>query len=177
MPVVSHAAGRGRWLPGAHHIAGDGERCAGRVSGTRCERGAGRPGAGPGHRPRGLCARAARRTGGRRDARRPLCAAFRRRSPVEGSLRARVLIRRMEERDLDSVEAIETAARPWAAHWTREAYFAPADMAMCAWVAERAGKIAGFVLARYAGGEMEILNLAVAQAARRKGTGRALVRA
>ncbi|HKO03502.1 MAG TPA: ribosomal protein S18-alanine N-acetyltransferase [Candidatus Acidoferrales bacterium] len=88
-----------------------------------------------------------------------------------------MLIRRMEERDLDSVEAIETAARPWAAHWTREAYFAPADMAMCAWVADHAGEIAGFVLARYAGGEMEILNLAVARDARRKGTGRALVRA
>jgi [ribosomal protein S18]-alanine N-acetyltransferase len=88
-----------------------------------------------------------------------------------------VPIRRLEERDLDSVEAIEAASRPWASHWPREAYFAPADSAMCAWVAEQAGEIAGFALARCAGGEMEILNLAVAQPARRQGVGRALIQA
>jgi len=88
-----------------------------------------------------------------------------------------MLIRRMEERDLDFALAIQDEAHPWAAHWTPEAYLAPPDSPMCAWVAERAGEIAGFALARFAGGEMEILNLAVAQAARRQGTGRALVRA
>lgn len=86
-------------------------------------------------------------------------------------------IRRMEERDLDFVLAIQDEAHPWAAHWTPEAYLSPHDSGMCAWVAERAGEIAGFALARFAGGEMEILNLAVAQASRRLGMGRALIRA
>jgi len=83
----------------------------------------------------------------------------------------------MEERDLDFVLAIQDEAHPWAAHWTPEAYLAPADLGMCAWVAERAGEIAGFALARFAAGEMEILNLAVAQASRRLGMGRALIQA
>ena len=96
---------------------------------------------------------------------------------MDGSMRRPVLVRRLEERDLDSVEAIQAASRPWAAHWPRGAYFAPADSAMCAWVAEQAGEIAGFALARCAGGEMEILNLAVAQSSCRQGTGGALIRA
>jgi ribosomal-protein-alanine acetyltransferase len=96
---------------------------------------------------------------------------------MDGSTMRRVLIRRLEERDLDSVEAIEAASRPSAAHWPRETYLAPADSPMCAWVAEEAGEIAGFALARYAGGEMEILNLAVAHSARRQGTARALIQA
>jgi ribosomal-protein-alanine N-acetyltransferase len=96
---------------------------------------------------------------------------------VERPLTTLVWIRRLEAGDLDSVMAIEAASHPWAAHWTREAYLTPHDPGMCAWVAERAGEIAGFALARYAGGEMEILNLAVAEAARRNGAGRALVRA
>jgi len=86
-------------------------------------------------------------------------------------------IRRLETRDLDGVLAIESAALPWAARWTPESYLPGSDPGMCAWVAERDGWIAGFVLARYAGGEMEVLNLAVAEAARRTGVGRALVRA
>jgi ribosomal-protein-alanine N-acetyltransferase len=96
---------------------------------------------------------------------------------MERPLTARVRIRRLEERDLNAVAAIEAVARPWAAHWAREAYLCPPDAAMCAWVAEGAAEIAGFALARYAGGEMEILNLAVATTARRNGVGRALVRA
>ena len=48
---------------------------------------------------------------------------------------------------------------------------------MCAWVAERAGGIVGFALARDVCGDVEILNLGVAEPARRTGAGRALVRA
>ena len=96
---------------------------------------------------------------------------------MERPLTAAVSVRRLEARDLDSVLAIEVAARPWTSQWTREAYLAPPNTGMCAWVAERAGRIAGFALARYVGGEMEILNLAVAEAERRNGAGRALVRA
>jgi len=71
---------------------------------------------------------------------------------------------------------IEAAARPWTAHWTREAYLA-GGISRCAWVAECAGVAVGFVLVRYVGDEMEILNLAVAEGSRRSGVGRCLVRA
>jgi len=96
---------------------------------------------------------------------------------VERPLTPRIAVRRLEPRDLDAVAAIEAASRPWVAHWTPDAYLSSADKGMCAWVAENGGRVAGFILARYAGGEMEILNLAVARHARRLGTGRALVRA
>ena len=86
-------------------------------------------------------------------------------------------VRRLEPRDLDAVLAIEAEAHPWAAQWTPDSYLPAANSAMRAWVTERAGRIAGFVLARYAGDEMEILNLAVAEAWRRTGAGRALVAA
>jgi len=86
-------------------------------------------------------------------------------------------IRRLEARDLAAVLAIESSAIPWAARWTPDSYLAAPESEMCAWVAEHAGSIAGFVLARCAGGEMELLNLAVDGTARRTGVGRALVRA
>lgn len=86
-------------------------------------------------------------------------------------------IRRLEPRDLDAVQTIEAAALPWAARWTPDSYLPFPQSEMCAWVAEERGLILGFVLARYAGGQMEVLNLAVAEAARRTGTGWALVRA
>ena len=91
-----------------------------------------------------------------------------------------VAVRRAESRDLDAIVAIEAEARPWAARWPRESYLATAasgDTATFTWVAEHAGEVAAFLLVRYAGGEMEILNLAVAGRARRRGIGRALVRA
>lgn len=88
-----------------------------------------------------------------------------------------VAVRRLEPRDLLAVLAIESEALPWATRWTQESYLSPAESEMRAWVAEQNALIAGFVLARYAGSEMELLNLAVARAARRSGAGRALVRA
>jgi len=87
------------------------------------------------------------------------------------------MIRRLETHDLAAVLAIESAALPWAAHWTPDSYLSLPGSDMGAWVAELAGSIAGFVLARYTGVEMELLNLAVAKPARRMGAGRALVRA
>ena len=86
-------------------------------------------------------------------------------------------VRRAETRDVSLILAIEAAARPWAAHWSREAYLSTPDSGMCAWVAERAGEIVGFVLVRFVADEMEILNLAVAGTARRMGVGQGLVRA
>ncbi len=78
---------------------------------------------------------------------------------------------------MEAVLAIEAEAHPWAAQWTPESYLPAPDSEMRAWVTERAGRVAGFVLARYAGGEMEVLNLAVADASRRTGAGSALVAA
>jgi len=86
-------------------------------------------------------------------------------------------VRRSEPRDLAAVLEIESAALPWGARWTPDSYLPFSQSEMCAWVVEHAGQVAGFVLARYAGAEMEVLNLAVAEAARRTGAGRALVRA
>jgi [ribosomal protein S18]-alanine N-acetyltransferase len=86
-------------------------------------------------------------------------------------------VRRLEPRDLEAVITLEDVALPWATSWTPDSYLPAPESGMAAWVAERAGSIAGFALARYVGGEMELLNLAVAETARRMGVGRALVRA
>lgn len=88
-----------------------------------------------------------------------------------------VTVRGLEARDLDAVLEIERAALPWAAQWTPDSYLSAPDGGMRAWVAERGDLVAGFVLARYACGEMEVLNLAVTEGARRTGVGDALVRA
>jgi [ribosomal protein S18]-alanine N-acetyltransferase len=79
--------------------------------------------------------------------------------------------------DLAAIEAIEAASLPWAAHWTSESYLCPPGAERWAFVAESGRGFDGFVLARWTGGEMEILNLAVDPAARGKGIGRALIRA
>ncbi|HVN09528.1 MAG TPA: ribosomal protein S18-alanine N-acetyltransferase [Patescibacteria group bacterium] len=92
-------------------------------------------------------------------------------------LKCHAPVRRLEPRDLEAVLAIEAEAHPWAAQWTPDSYLPSEDSTMRAWVTERAGRVAGFVLARYAGGEMEVLNLAVAESARRTGAGAALVAA
>jgi ribosomal-protein-alanine N-acetyltransferase len=88
-----------------------------------------------------------------------------------------VTVRRLEPRDLEAVVAIESAALPWAAHWTPESYLAAPESGMLALVAEQQGRTVGFLLARYLGAEMEILNLAVTEQARREGVGRRLVQA
>ena len=83
--------------------------------------------------------------------------------------------RAAEVRDFQAIAAIESASLPWAAHWTSESYLCPPGGERWACVAEGESGIAGFVLARWAGGDWEILNLAVDPAARRQGVGRALV--
>lgn len=73
------------------------------------------------------------------------------------------------------MHAIERAAfsDPWSAGQLRECLDAGLDFL----VAERDGRVVGYVVAVRAADEAEILNLCVAPAARRAGTGRALVRA
>lgn len=73
------------------------------------------------------------------------------------------------------MHALERAAfsDPWSAGQLQECLAAGLDFL----VAERDGRVVGYVVAMRAADEAEILNLCVAPAARRAGTGRALVRA
>ena len=74
--------------------------------------------------------------------------------------------------DLDAIGRIQESA-PEAAQWLPEQYLAYRVL-----VAERWGKIAGFIVWREtAPGECEILNLAVEPTQRRQGAGRELLRA
>jgi ribosomal protein S18 acetylase RimI-like enzyme len=81
-------------------------------------------------------------------------------------------IRRGSEEDLAAIAGIQSAS-PEAAHWDPAGY-----LAYGLWVAVEGGRIAGFLAWRPLGlGEGELLNLAVEPRFRRKGVGKALVRA
>lgn len=93
---------------------------------------------------------------------------------------AAVKIRRLEAQDVDAVVGIQTQCRE-ASQWSRREYellAAPAanDTKPC-WVTENDGRVAGFLAARKLADELEILNLAVAPAARRQGVAGQLLRA
>jgi len=81
-----------------------------------------------------------------------------------------VIIRRATESDLFVIAQVQRAS-PEASQWTPEDY-----LNYDVHVAEEAGAIAGFLVSRLVGpGEVEILNLAVGPAHRRRGVGRHLV--
>lgn len=84
-------------------------------------------------------------------------------------------IRRFGPRDIPAVLDIQHANRQ-AAQWPRSAYEAFEKAGEKAWVAEQEGAIVGFLVARSAGDEMEILNLAVHPNAHRQGIGTELLR-
>jgi [ribosomal protein S18]-alanine N-acetyltransferase len=86
-----------------------------------------------------------------------------------------VLVRAFTHRDLPSVIEI-AAASPDAAQWSRESYSSLLESSAQGWVAASGEAILGFLLARKAADEMEILNLAVSPASRRKGIGSMLLR-
>ncbi len=83
-----------------------------------------------------------------------------------------LLIRRGESRDLPEVATIQ-AESPEASAWSVDGY-----LQLNFLVAEEEGRIAGFVVARtVAPDERELLNLAVNRLHRRRGIGRALMKA
>ena len=85
-----------------------------------------------------------------------------------------VSIRAATPADLPAILAIEQAT-PTAAHWTAEQYQRRLEDG-CLLVAEREGKLCGFLCARIAAGEWEIENVAVENASRRSGIGESLIR-
>lgn len=86
-------------------------------------------------------------------------------------------IRTLLPRDVPHVVAI-TQASPEAAQWAAADFERLADGAgeeVQTWVAENGGAVAGHLVLRMAGDEAEILNVAVAHAARRRGIASALI--
>jgi [ribosomal protein S18]-alanine N-acetyltransferase len=85
-------------------------------------------------------------------------------------------IRPIETRDLPFIMAIQSAC-PEIAQWTKRDYARVVQGDMTGWVAEEKNEAAGFIVARRVAGDLEILNFAVRQDARNRGTGAALLRA
>jgi ribosomal-protein-alanine acetyltransferase len=81
--------------------------------------------------------------------------------------KADTCVRAMRLEDSGGVLAV-TADSPEGAQWTPE-MFRNEVSGERSWVAEDCGEIAGFLVARIVGDEAEILNVAVAEKARRKG--------
>jgi ribosomal-protein-alanine N-acetyltransferase len=83
-------------------------------------------------------------------------------------------IRRVEERDIDEILAIQ-AACPEIAQWTSWDYDRVARGEMAGWAAEEESSVVGFLVARRVVNEIEILNFAVSSRARGRGTGTMLL--
>lgn len=87
-------------------------------------------------------------------------------------------IRMMENRDVDAVLAIQSLC-PEMAQWTLWDYNRVAAGDMAGWVAEERNnernEVAGFLVARQIGDDIEVLNLAVAPDARRNRVGTILL--
>lgn len=84
-------------------------------------------------------------------------------------------VRAVRKQDLPSILEI-AAASPEAAQWSAESYAAFLDSGGQSWVTAGENVILGFLLARQAADEMEILNLAVSPSSRRKRLGSQLLR-
>jgi len=83
-------------------------------------------------------------------------------------------VRALEDRDINAVLAIQ-AASPEAAQWKVADHGLGRSPSAFTWVAEHAGSVEGFLVARQAADEFEILNLAVAPRSRRQGVATALL--
>jgi ribosomal-protein-alanine N-acetyltransferase len=85
-----------------------------------------------------------------------------------------VLVREFAASDVPAVLAILLESQE-AAAWSRESLLQLDSVAPTAWVAERDGVVAGFLIGRSAADEFEILNMAVSGAHRRQGIGSKLL--
>lgn len=85
-------------------------------------------------------------------------------------------IRPIESRDIETILAIQQAS-PEVAQWTARDYARVVEGEMAGWVAEENAGVAGFLTARRAASDLEILNFAVLADARRRGLGKSLLRA
>lgn len=85
-------------------------------------------------------------------------------------------IRPIESRDIETILAIQQAS-PEVAQWTARDYARVVEGEMAGWVAEENAGVGGFLTARRAASDLEILNFAVLADARRRGLGKSLLRA
>ncbi len=85
------------------------------------------------------------------------------------------MIRALESGDIESVLAIQ-ATCPEIAQWTVWDYHRVARGEMAGWVAEEDDRVIGFLVGRRVVSDLEILNLAVRDGCRRRGTGAELLR-
>jgi ribosomal-protein-alanine N-acetyltransferase len=83
-------------------------------------------------------------------------------------------IRPLQSRDIDSVLVIQTGC-PQIAQWTAADYERAASGEMSGFLAEEDSAIAGFLVARSVGDEIEILNFAVSTGCRRRKVGTKLI--
>ena len=83
-------------------------------------------------------------------------------------------IRNVDSRDIQPILAIQSLS-PEIAQWTLWDYERVARGEMAGWVAEDAGQVVGFLIARRVVSDVEILNLAVHPQMRRHGAGAALL--
>jgi [ribosomal protein S18]-alanine N-acetyltransferase len=87
-----------------------------------------------------------------------------------------LIVRAFEPADAAAAASLSRVS-PGASLWPLEAYaFAP-ESGACGWVAVREGEMAGFLVARCAADEAEILNLVVAPSLRRRGLATGLTEA
>ena len=84
-------------------------------------------------------------------------------------------IRPIEPPDIEAILAIQRAS-PEVAQWVASDYARVVTGDMAGWVAGGQGGVAGFLVARRAGSDLEILNFAVREDARRKRLGTFLLR-
>lgn len=80
------------------------------------------------------------------------------------------MIRPIEARYVDAILAIQSVC-PEIAQWTAWDYARVARGEMAGWVADQDDSVAGFLVARRIGSDLEILNFAVRPDARRQGIG------
>lgn len=87
-----------------------------------------------------------------------------------------VAVRAIQPCDVTAILQIQSSGNE-AAQWSRHAYenLFLASTSELGWVAENGGCVIGFIVTRQATNELEILNLAIAPAARRQGAGKALL--